>query len=417
MRTKRTSGAPLRIKTRTLSAHGFSYTTHMVVGRDASGLRLRKCFKSREDATAFIAGEQTRILNAETATRPVNTRLTSEQLHAAESAFTRLGARHTLDEAVSYFLDNYASPDETITLKSAVEKFSEGKSDVRANTLRNIKSTVNRFRDHVGGDIELHMITEQNVRDFLGSLRSKDGEGDASKKTWNNARNDVSSFLTWCMERERRWVTKNVAREVTLYDRKALKKMGVPDILSPEQACKLMAAAAKHEPSLAKLYALMLFAGVRPDGELHKLVRDPKVERLIKTNTRAIHITADTSKVHEDRTVAMSENLAKWLSLPGPLLPTNAVRHIKSFRATHALSQDVCRHSFCTFHVATHGSLAKTAIEAGNSEGVIKRHYYQHASAEEAAPFWRIVPDKKKGAVIAPDPEKRKAPRKPGRGQ
>ena len=395
----------LKIVTRTLKGgDGYEWTTHRVEGRDENGNRIRRCFKDRRKADAFVTAMRTKLLNAETAVTAAMTRLTPDQLKQAEAAFNRLGSRYTLDEAVTYFTENYAAPDEVVTLDKAVREFSSGKDDVRSNTLRNVKSTVQRFRDNVGKDKELHLVTDKHVHAFLDSLRSKDGAAKASKKTFNNARNDISSFLTWCMNSPRKWVAKNVAREVAMYRRDALKKMGLPDILTTERACEVMAAAAKHSPSLAKAYALMLFAGIRPDGELFKLGRIENADRLINTRTKKITIEEQVSKVNELRTVDICDNLAAWLALDGPILPPNAARHIKAFRADQKLTADVCRHTFCTAHVTTHGSLAATALQAGNSETIIKTHYYQHMTTDEAAPFWRIVPHKTKGAVIASGP-------------
>lgn len=413
----------LRVTERELSAHGYSYTTFMVTGRDERGNRIRKSFKSRDKAVAFVTAMRTKLLNAETAVTTAVTRLTPDQLKQAEAAFARLGSRYTLDQAVAYFVDNYAAPDEAVTLKTAVEKFSEGKDDVRKNTLRNLKSTLQRFRDFVGedgeplGDKELHTLTDKHIRAFMHSLRAKDGVSPASKKTFNNVRNDVSSLLTWCMDSQRRWVAKNVARDIKMHDSDQLgHRDGVPDTLTPERACEVMAAAAKHEPSLAKAYALMLFAGIRPDddGELFKLARRPDVGKLINLSTGKMTIPVEVSKVKRQRRVTICESLTKWLSLPGPILPTNADRHIKAFRADQKLTHDVCRHTFCTNHVATGGSLADTAMQSGNSEKVIRDHYADQVTKDEAAPFWRIVPDKKRGAVIAPEPKapKKKSPAK-----
>ena len=397
----------LRVTERELSAHGYTYTTFMVTGRDERGNRIRKSFKSRDKAVAFVTAMRTKLLNAQTAVTTAVTRLTPDQLKQAEAAFNRLGDRYTLDQAVTYFVDNYAAPDEAVTLQTAVEKFTEGKDDVRKNTLRNLKSTLQRFRDHVGGDTELHTLTAEHVRAFIRSLRSKDGVSGVSKKTFNNVRNDVSSLLTWCMDPQRRWVAKNVARDIAMHDRHQLRKSGVPDTLSTERACELMAAAAKHEPSLAKAYAVMLFAGVRPDddGELFKLVRHADVDKLINLRTNVIFIPAEVSKVKRQRKVRVCDALNKWLSLPGPILPPNADRHIKAFRLAQKLTPDVCRHSFCTYHVATHGSLADTALQSGNSEAIVRDHYADQVTKDEAAPFWRIVPDAKAGAVIAPEPK------------
>jgi hypothetical protein len=399
----------LKIVVRELKdADGYTWTTHRVEGRDERGRRIRKCYKSRDQAVAYVTAMRTKLLNAQTAVTTAVTRLTPDQLKQAEAAFNRLGDRYTLDQAVTYFVDNYAAPDEAVTLRTAVEKFTEGKDDVRKNTLRNLKSTLQRFRDHVGGDTELHTITADHVRKFIASLRSKDGASGVSKKTFNNVRNDVSSLLTWCMDPQRRWVAKNVARDIAMHDRDQLgHRDGIPDTLSVERACEVMAAAAKHEPPLAKAYALLLLAGIRPDddGELFKLARRPDVDKLINLRTNNIVIPADVSKVKRQRKVRVCDALNKWLSQPGPILPPNADRHIKAFRLTQKLTPDVCRHTFVTNHVAFHGSLADTAMQSGNSETVIRDHYADQVTKDEAAPFWRIVPDDKSGAVIAPEPK------------
>jgi integrase len=418
---KKINSDGLRIALRTMKDdEGYTYQTHMVVGRDVDGKRLRKCFKSREQASAFLAAMHTKLLNAETAVNAVMTRLTPEQTRQAEAAFTSLGGRYTLDEAITYFLANYAAPAEAVTLDAAITAFSEGKDDVRQNSLRSIKSTINRFRDYLRDvkqldNPELHTITDTHVDDFLKSLRAKDGMSPASKKTFNNYRNDISSLLTWCMHKSRRWVGKNVAREVEMFKKEELRKADVPETLTPNQALALMQAAAKHEPSLAKAYALMLFAGIRPDnnGELFKLAKQvaqhPNPEDIINLRTRVIRISADVSKVKAPRKVPISDNLLAWLKQDSPILPANAARHIKAFRPDQKLGDDVCRHSFCTYHCATHGSLASTALVSGNSEKVIREHYADHRTKTEAAPFWRIYPDKAKGAVIRPlkQPNKR----------
>jgi len=415
---KPTLAEALRIQQRELLAHGYKYTTFMVVGRDHRGKRLRKTFKDRNDAVAFVTGMRTKLLNEETAVRPAMTRMSPTQMRQAESAFERLG-RYSLDECVTYFLTNYAAPDETITLDDAIEKFLAGKDDVRSNTLRSVSSTIKRFRDDVGGDVELHAVTSKDVTGFLESLRGKDGQSKATKKTFNNYRNDISSLLTWCMDPQRRWVGKNVALDVPMYDRDQLRKSSTPDTLPVAKACEVMAAAATHQPSLAKAYALMLFAGIRPaeEGELFKLARHPDVDKLVNIRTRTIRIPVECSKVKRLRKIAMSDNLARWLSLPGPILPTNAARHLDAFRPLHDLTPDVCRHSFCTYHVATGGSLADTAMQSGNSETVIRDHYADQVTNDEAAPFWRIIPNDKRGAVIAPEPQPGQPPKKKTAGK
>jgi hypothetical protein len=52
----------------------------------------------------------------------------------------------------------------------------------------------------------------------------------------------------------------------------------------------------------------------------------------------------------------------------------------------------VLRHTFISMHVAKFRSMGDTALQAGNSEAIIKKHYLNLVSPEEADAFWQIVP-------------------------
>ena len=43
-------------------------------------------------------------------------------------------------------------------------------------------------------------------------------------------------------------------------------------------------------------------------------------------------------------------------------------------------------------HVAKFRSMGDTALQAGNSEAIIKKHYLNLVSPEEADAFWKIMP-------------------------
>jgi hypothetical protein len=62
------------------------------------------------------------------------------------------------------------------------------------------------------------------------------------------------------------------------------------------------------------------------------------------------------------------------------------------------------RYSFISYHVAAHRSLGDAALQAGNSESIIKCHYLNLHPREEGGQFFRIVPDlKRHRAVLAPE--------------
>jgi hypothetical protein len=73
------------------------------------------------------------------------------------------------------------------------------------------------------------------------------------------------------------------------------------------------------------------------------------------------------------------------------------------------VTPDETRHSFISYHVALHRSLGDAALQAGNSESIIKRHYLNLHPREEGDAFFHIVPDPKlRRAVQAQGGKKRK---------
>ena len=70
------------------------------------------------------------------------------------------------------------------------------------------------------------------------------------------------------------------------------------------------------------------------------------------------------------------------------------------------ITHDETRHSFISYHVALHRSLGDAALQAGNSESIIKRHYLNLHPREEGGQFFRIVPDPRgRRAVLSPESE------------
>ena len=78
----------------------------------------------------------------------------------------------------------------------------------------------------------------------------------------------------------------------------------------------------------------------------------------------------------------------------------------KKVRKHFNLSHDEARHSFISYHVALHRSIGDAALQAGNSESIVKRHYLNTHTRDEGGEFFRVIPDMEKGvAVFAPAQE------------
>lgn len=401
---KKTAPGRIRVREITSSKDGFEWTTHLVEWRE-NGERFRKKFKDAAEAEGFVATKQVELANG-SALNAVTTRLTGEQVAEAEAAFQRLGDRYKLEEAVSFFLDHFAEPENPTTFADALRAFALGKEaeGVRPRSLRQLDSTLGQFRTFAEGRgiNHVHEADAKVVEAFLKSLRARNGVDTASRKTWNNYRADLSSFFNWCADPRRRWVTSNPVDHVHKFKNTG---RGVIEALSIKDALRLMRKVEKFKDGrLVPYFALALFAGIRPgpDGELHKLATQPDRDKLIDRKRGVIHIPESISKTSQKRQIVIRPNLARWLDLFGTdILPVNHDRDVKTLRRRHGLTHDVLRHSFITYHVSAFRSVGDAAIEAGNSEAVTKKHYLNLATQREGLAFWRIAPKGEK--VESPD--------------
>jgi integrase len=142
---------------------------------------------------------------------------------------------------------------------------------------------------------------------------------------------------------------------------------------------------------MVKPFVLLYFTGIRP-GELLRIAGREK--ELINLKTRTLTVPANVSKTRHDRQVLLPNNLLQWLdAFRGPVIPVNFDNLSKKVRKHFNLSHDEARHSFISFHVALHRSIGDAALQAGNSESIVKRHYLNLHTREEGGEFFQIVPD------------------------
>ena len=153
---------------------------------------------------------------------------------------------------------------------------------------------------------------------------------------------------------------------------------------------------------MLRYYALAYFAGIRPTEVQRMNGRD---QELINLKTRTITIPAGISKTRHERHVHISDNLAAWLEATKdrPITPPNFKKMLEVSKKHFGQTHDEARHSFISYHVAVHRSLGDAALQAGNSESIIKRHYLNLHPREEGEQFFRIVPDpERRRAILAP---------------
>jgi len=365
------------------------------------GLRVRKNFKSRQEAGAEMAALEAKAAQAASNVRATSTFLNDDQLREAEAAFRRLAdAPRSLSFYLDYGLTNYRSPDREISITDAAAAYLATKQEehdrdlLSACQLKDIR-------------LQLEMLKKHFPNQTLSQL-SRDGlalhcqRGNASPKTFNNRRGILFTFFKFAFFKD--WLATNPLEKVPHL--RIAHRRGSAKTLSTEQAEKLM----RHVETLAggayvPFFALALFAGIRPclrAGEILKLKREQ-----VRLDTGVIHIEPEVSKVRMKRNVTIQPNLAAWLTAypldKFPIIPANLQHERARIAQTFGLSHDIMRHTFISMHVAKFRSMGEAALQAGNSESIIRKHYLDLKTAADGEAFFSIMPDQRRDPAIASD--------------
>lgn len=215
--------------------------------------------------------------------------------------------------------------------------------------------------------------------------------GKPALKTYNNRRGLVSTFFKFARRKE--WIRSNPIKKTPRF--RIAYRRGSATTLTAEQVAQLMEFLETYERgTLVPYFALCLFAGLRPcfrAGEMSRLQ-----PASVNLDTGVIHVEPQVSKVRMKRLITIQPNLAAWLRAY-PLQRYAMVpalmdkRHRFVFRKFE-LSHDILRHTYISIFVGKFRSIAEAALQAGNSEEIIRRHYLDLKSVVEAERFFGISP-------------------------
>jgi integrase len=359
------------------------------------GKRIRKNVPARAEAEAERQVLEVQRLQGDAGIHTTVTRLAEDQLHEAEAMFRRLAGRpRPLSFYVEFALANYREPITQKLITEAVAEYvatkqHEHEQDLLSEPhLTRMKRDLKRLEKHFPSAT----VAELTGARLIGYFEART----AALKTYNNRRGIVSTFLKFALQRD--WITDNPLDKIP--QRRIRRRRGCAVTFSAEQAKTLMLFVEEHYPSAVPFFALCLFAGIRPCLRTGEILRLQPTH--VKLDADMIRIAAEVSKVREPRNVTIQPNLAAWLHAyplkKFPIIPAN-LQHIREKVAQKfPLSHDVMRHSFISMFVAKFRSLGEAALQAGNSESIIRRHYLDLKSTEEAEQFFNILPNRIAGS-------------------
>jgi integrase len=318
------------------------------------------------------------------------------------------GSGITLVEAARFILAEKKREQSGVPIKVAVEAFLRSRDD-RSDDYRNTLKPRLEYIEKFFAGRTTASIKANDCQQLLDGLA-----GTQSPRTVSHYRTHLSVFMKFCESRE--WITGNPAKRTT--------QVKVPGqdtaILPPEEAATLLSVC--HEDILPGVIIAM-FCGLR-NAEIERL--DWKAVSLAQG---IITIGAGVAKTNSRRVCAIPKNAKAWLASYakkagkvwpadetrardlwtlarvqagyGPFTATsNAVKEAMTDPATGKERKDlkpwpanVLRHSSISYRVALEKNLAKVAYEAGNSPGIIQRHYNGLATPQAAKAFFDIMPD------------------------
>jgi integrase len=272
-------------------------------------------------------------------------------------------------------------------LRSLFDAFLESKNGANRNyqrELRNVFERVAQLNNEVVSEIDPQQI-DRALKGF------PDGNRNAALRYLRAAFNYGI---------RRGWLTENPIGRLEFKKR----VRDQVEVIPPALVEKLLLDAIANDLELIPFLVFAFFCGVRPDGELKKLLW-ADVDLAIREHH--VTIRAAIAKKGRKRWIDLSENALAWLNeyrnrggkMEGRIAPFS-ISTLRRKRRRNALAaglkvwpQQGARHTYCSAWLRQHGDINKLVLQAGHeSPTVLWNHYYQTMTPRDAAAFWAIYP-------------------------
>lgn len=331
--------------------------------------------------------------------------LTPMQMMDAKTAYdalARAGLTLSLVECANRVIgrENELSVRSTVTVGDAWKQyFAEVQSETSEANIRSVEARTGKWVAMSGGDRLLVDITPADIEGYL-----KSEYGGMARKTYNNHLQYIRTFFNWCMAKPRKWVAENPAEGL-----KEKKVVWVePKSITPKDAKILFSALERDGNPVNLAYAVLsFFCGIRRE----EILRIAGKRELNESGDDPAWIfNLDSRKM----AILKPKGFIKGIKPRAFDIPDTAYAWMRSFNFEEAVSQirehtvdrvyaigrgagadipkNCGRHSFITHHVVAYGSLERTLLIAGTSEGMSEDHYRSLRSESEGREYFSVLP-------------------------
>ena len=276
-----------------------------------------------------------------------------------------------------------------ITVSTAIDRFLKAKDRAGVDTSCSYSKIFPALDEALGARM-LDTLSARELQHWLDTRY-------AHPVSRNTARKRIVALWRWARKQGSLARDAMTEAEQTDHAREEAAEIGVID--SPTFAQLLNHFAARHPECVAAL-AIAGFCGLRR-SEIHAQTwEDVLLERGF------VRVTAAKRNTPSRRLVPLSASAVEWLmrcpKRSGPICGNLAIDRIRDIARTAkdaagkpifpALPDNAFRHSFISHRVAATGDVATTSLEAGNSPGIIFKHYRELFTKQEGEAWFRISP-------------------------
>ena len=368
-----------------------------VTGTKSDGTRVRKNFAEKAEAIQTLADLEAEIAGRVEVSQTRRTRLSAEELAAAEAAIlaasgrdvpaivthylaleSRARARNIdLNAALSFVESHYRSEIQTISVLTAYDEFIETRSSGSPKTKEHYESSL-KLLLKPDPNKAVHDFTISDIEKILNRYKNVN-----SKRTYRRA---FKTFFNWAVRHH--YCLENPCDRLD----KLPSDMSKIAALSLEESKRLLYAAVQlQEGAAAACISIGLFAGLRPSE-----IRDLKAEDILKDKIR---VSGGKLRRQLKRSVPIPPVLVAWLKeFPFKGLPPGwdgKMRRLKKAAKAKKWVQDIIRHTSITFQTERDKNEALTAYNCGTSIQMMNRHYRDTIDDEKTIDeFWSLTPAK-----------------------
>ena len=344
-----------------------------------SGKRKTKTFPSRREAEEFQRGveEERREVGEELASIPREDRA---QLLEAQRL---LPPGVSLVEAIKEWRATWDQRNRSITVAAAIPLFLASKQNRSPRHIESLRAHLRRFLSPFA-DRHLATIEPKEIRDWIAGVSP-------AEKTRKNYRTSLSNFFSWASFEG--FVANN---SISMLPRERREKIEAPELMPAGELWKLLNKAVEEKKlDIARFLILGAFAGLR-SAEILRLPVGA-----IKRGQGAIEVSSAVTKTRSRRSVPILPVLSHWLDrvgLPAGGLVVPASDRRNFYRRLERLCAKVgvrwipngLRHTWISARLVIVPDLARVALEAGNSPGIIQAHYRELVGRAEAEEWFTI---------------------------